>query len=91
MSSVRFELDINGLRELMKSGPMQEALQEAGKAVAGQGQAMSGEEYTHRIVQGEWVSICQVFPVGYAGYKDSVDNNTALKALGSAGIPMSKK
>ena len=30
MSSVRFELDINGLRELMKSGPMQEALQEAG-------------------------------------------------------------
>lgn len=91
MSRVMFELDINGLRELMKSSEMQGALQEAGEAVAGQGQAMSGEPYDTKMTQGDWTAICQIFPVGYIGYKDSFDNNTALKALGSAGVSMSKK
>jgi len=90
MSRIKFELNLDGLRELMKSSEMQEVLGEAGEVVIANGQSLSGEPYGKKIVTAKYVSICQVFPVGYAGYKDSIDNNTALKALSSSGLPMSK-
>lgn len=90
MSNFRFELNINGLRELMKSGEMQDALQEAGNAVAGQGSSMSGEPYGTKVVTASYVSICQVFPQSAKGHQDTINNLTALKALGASGIPMKK-
>ena len=90
MSNVRFELDINGLRELMKSGEMQSVLQEAGDAVAGHGSAMSGEPYGTRVHEASYVAICTVFPDSDEARADNYEHNTALKALGSSGLPSSK-
>lgn len=90
MSSVRFELDINGLRELMKSGEMQSALQEVGDAVAGHGSSMSGEAYGTRVHEASYVAICTVFPDSDEARADNYKNNTCLKALSSSGASMSK-
>ena len=90
MSKVDFKLDINGLRELMKSGEMQEALQEAGNAVASRGSSMSGESYGTRVHTASYVAICNVYPDSDEARKDNYENNTMLKALSSAGLPMSK-
>ena len=88
--SVKFVLNQDGLRELMGSAEMREALTEAGEAVARQGQALSGEPYKTRIVDAQWVPVCQVNPDSKEGYYDTIENNTALKALSAAGLPLKK-
>ena len=90
MSNIKFKLDINGLRELMKSGEMQEVLQEAGNAVASHGSSMSGENYGTRVHTASYVAICTVFPDSDEARQDNYEKNTVLKALGSSGLPMSK-
>lgn len=90
MSKVEFKLDINGVRELMKSSEMQSALQEAGDAVASRGQSMSGEAYGTRVHEASYTAICTVYPDSDEARKDNWANNTAVKALSSSGLPMSK-
>lgn len=90
MSSVDFELDINGLRELMKSGEMKGVLDEAGRTVAGRAQSMSGAEYGHRVHDASYVSIVNIYPNSEEAAKDNYENNTVLKALTSSGYPRSK-
>lgn len=91
-NQVRFKLDINGLREIMKSGPMQEQLQEAGNDVASiaSGAAMaSGAAYNADVVTGTYVAIGRVHANDEA-YRENLTNNSLLKALSSSGLPMSK-
>ena len=83
---VEFELDINGLRELMKGPEMQAVLQEAGDAVAS---GASGD-YGVRVHVADYVAIANVFPESKEAAKDNYENNTLLKALGSAGLSMRK-
>ena len=83
MSKVDFELDINGLRELMKSGEMKAVLDEAGRSVAGRAKSMSGADYGHRVHDASYVSIVNVYPDSEEVAKDNYENNTVLKALTS--------
>lgn len=86
MAKVEFELDINGLRELMKGPEMQAALQEAGDAVA----SSAGGDYGVRVHVADYVAIANVYPDSQEAAKDNYENNTLLKALGSAGLKMGK-
>lgn len=86
MAKVEFELDINGLRELMKGPEMQAALQEAGDAVA----SSAGGDYGVRVHVADYVAIANVYPDSKEAAKDNYENNTLLKALGSAGLKMGK-
>lgn len=83
---VEFELNIAGLRELMKGPEMQAALQEAGDAVA----SSAGGDYGVRVHVADYVAIANVFPDSKEAAKDNYENNTLLKALGSAGLKMGK-
>ena len=80
----KFELNLPGLNELMKSEEMKAALLEAGQAVAG----AAGPEYGVRVHDANWVSIANVYPDSKEAAKDNYENNTLLKALGSAGLRM---
>lgn len=83
---VEFELDIKGLRELMKGPEMQAALDEAGAAVA----SAAGGDYGYRTHVASYVAITNVFPESKEAAKDNLENNTLLKALGSSGLTMRK-
>lgn len=80
---VVFKLDIGGLRELMKSGEMQGALDEAGSAVA----STAGDGYGYRTHIASYVAICNVYPETKEAAKDNYENNTLEKALDSVGLP----
>ena len=84
--NVEFELDIKGLRELMKGPEMQAALQEAGDAVA----SSAGGDYGVRVHVADYVAIANVYPDSKEAAKDNYENNTLLKALGSSGLSMRK-
>lgn len=84
MGKVRFELNLQGLNELMKSAPMQEALMEAGQAVANQANGATAG-YTLR-----WIGVCNVFPDSAESAHDNYENNTLLKAIGSVGLKQTK-
>lgn len=83
---VEFKLDINGLRELMKSAEMQGALEEAGQSVA----SAAGGDYGHRVHVASYVAICNVFPESKEAAHDNFENNTLLKVLGTSGLNMRK-
>ena len=83
---VIFKLNLAGLNELMKSAEMKAHLEECGGTVA----SIAGEEYDHRVHDADFVSIANVFPNSEDAAQDNYDNNTLLKALGTAGLNMSK-
>lgn len=83
-SDVEFKLDINGLRELMKSSEMQTQLQTAGEAVAG----AAGVDYGARVHTASYVAICNVYPDSPDAARENYEENTLLKALGSVGLSM---
>ena len=86
MANVKFELDINGLRELMKSPAMQSALSQAGAAVAN----AAGNGYGHKERIASFEALELVYPVTKKTAKENRNTNSLLKALGAAGLPMSK-
>ena len=86
MAKVKFELNLKGLNELMKSGEMQGCLQSAGAAVANS----AGGDYGVRVHQASFVAICNVYPDSKRAAKDNYENNTLLKAVGSAGLSTAK-
>ncbi len=74
----RFELDIRGLQQLLKSEEMQGILDEYGAQVAGR----AGDGYGYRTHVGDFTSITNVFPETKEAAKDNYENNTLLKAVG---------
>ena len=92
MNKVRFELDIGGLRELMKSDAMQSQLKEAGKEIASSATSMataSGAEYNADVVVGSYVAIGRVH-ANKEAFRENLHNNVLLKALSGSGLPMTK-
>lgn len=83
---VRFELDIKGLNELMKSSEMQAALQSAGDAVA----RSAGSEYAARVHTASFVAIANVYPNSKEAAKDNYENNTLIKGIRGAGLSTKK-
>ena len=79
-----FELDLNGLNEIMKSSEMQSALSGAGSAVVN----AAGGDYAMRVHLGSFTAICNVYPDSKAAAKENNQNNTLVKALGAAGLQM---
>lgn len=77
MSKVRFELNLAGLNELMKSTEMQSILDKYGSQVA----SRAGDDYGYRTHVADFVAICNVFPDSKEAARDNYKNNTLLKAL----------
>lgn len=83
MGNVTFKLEIGGLNKLMKSSNMQEILNNAGERVA---TAAGGGEYKyiHSTHVATWTALGDVAVANKKAAEDNADNNTLLKALGSA-------
>ena len=88
MNKVHFELNLAGLNELMKSAEMQSILSSAGEAVAAQ--AGSGD-YGSRVHIASFCAICNVYPDSAEAARENYRDNTLLRALHNAGLPMSKR
>ena len=86
MGDVRFELNLKGLNELMKSSAMQSALNEAGTRVANS----AGSDYAIEGKSGNWIGFCNVYPNSKRAAHENFKDNTLLKALQSSGLRMSK-
>lgn len=83
---MKFELNLKGLNELMKSAEMQDALLEAGKAVA----SAAGSDYEAEVHTANWIAISNVYPNSRKAAHENFKDNTLLKALSAAGLRMSK-
>lgn len=89
MNKTEFELDIEGLRELMKSNEMQEILDEIGSNVANKASMLSGGEafgYSHHIAN--YVAISTIYPESKAAARASYQDNVLEKSL--SGLPRTK-
>lgn len=86
MGKVKFELNLAGLNEVMKSAGMQSALEAAGAAVAG---AADGNYNTATHVM-NYIAQTNVYPADRDSAIKNSKNNELLKALGAAGLSMSK-
>lgn len=86
MNSVKFELDLEGLRELMNSSEMQSQLQQGAQSVA----SIAGAGYESSVHVPGVVPIATAYPGTEEAAKDNYENNTLLKALGASGLPQSK-
>lgn len=90
-NKVKFELNLPGLNELMKSGEMQSCLSEAAKRVEAGVSGMAQDPdatYTSDVVVANWVAIGRVHAGNGAAMRENYTNNTLVKALGSAGLGM---
>ena len=86
MGKVKFELNLPGLNEVMKSAGMQAQLQAAGEAVA----AAADGNYNTATHTLNYFSQVNVYPTDRETAIKNAKNNELLKALGAAGLSMSK-
>lgn len=84
---IKVELNLPGLNELMKSPEMQSHLNDAGNAVA----RAAGTDYACQVDVINWIAIANVFPNSQSAAHENFKDNTLLKAVGSVGLPMSKR
>lgn len=84
--NVKFELNLPGLNELMKSTEMQSVLKEAGKAVA----QAAGSDYDAEVHTANFIAISNVYPNSRKAAKENFEQNTLLKAVSSVGLRTSK-
>jgi len=82
--NVEFELNLPGLNELMKSSAMQAHLKKAGQAVA----SAAGDEYGCSTYVLNFVAVENIYPESAKAAIENANDNTLLKALGSAGLSM---
>lgn len=82
-----FVFNLSGLRELMKSAPMQSALQDAGNSVKNIADSSKGGYATDTHVA-PFTAVCTVYPGTKEAGLDNYLNNTLLKAVQSSGLMM---
>lgn len=85
MSKVKFELDLAGLNELMKSPAMQSQLKQHGSNVLSRATSMAqvrNAEYSMNTRTINWIAVTTVRADNYEARRDNYENNTLLKALG---------
>lgn len=81
MSKVKFELNLPGLNELMKSQEMQNILDRKGDQVV---RNAGGKGYDKRTHVADFTAITNVYPTERSTARDNAENNTLLKALFSS-------
>lgn len=86
MANVKFELNLTGLNELMKSPEMQAVLDEAGEQVAN----IAGSDYAASPKTGRWIGFSNVYPNSARAAHENFAENTLIKALSASGLRMSK-
>lgn len=86
MADVKFELNLPGLNELMKSAEMQAALDEAGIQVA----RMAGSDYGTSAKTGRYIGFCNIYPDSQRAAHENFTENTLIKTLSASGLRMSK-
>ena len=82
----KFELNLPGLNELMKSAEMQSVLDSAGAEVA----SIAGPEYASSPNTGRWIGFSNVYPNSKKAAHENYTENTLIKALSASGLRMSK-
>ncbi len=85
MGSMKFELDLKGLSELMRSPEMQDVLDGVGAQVQGRAQSAARKpkaEYGRSIWIGNYAAVSQVRADNPEALHENLENNTLLKALG---------
>ena len=88
MGKVEIKLNLPGINKIMKSEGIQSKLSQAAKAVAN----IAGPEYAAedpRVIR--WIGIVNVHPASKNAAHDNFENNTLLKALQAAGLPLTKR
>ena len=89
MNKVDFELDIEGLQQLMKSSEMQQILNETATNVADKARMQTGnEDFGHDVRVASYVAIGTVFPQSEAAARASYQDNVLEKSL--SGLPRTK-
>ena len=86
MANIKFELNLPGLNELMKSPEMQAALDDAGAQVA----RIAGPDYEASPKTGRWIGFSNVYPNSQRAAHENYVDNTLIKALSASGLRMSK-
>ena len=86
-SSVKFELDIKGLNELMKSPGMQQYLQDCASRVMDS----AGNGYGSDVKIASYEAIAKIYPHSKNAANDNAENNTLLRTLQAVGLPMTKE
>lgn len=92
MSKVGIKLNLPGINEVMKSEGIQSKLKAAAEQVASIASSMSGDEYTAgdpRTIN--WIAVENVYPDSERAANDNFKNNTLLKAVQAAGLPLTKR
>lgn len=84
MALKKFELNMAGLNELMKSPEMEAALEATGQSVA---RSAKGN-YGVRVHQATWVAIANVYPEDKESAHEALANGALTRALSSAGLKM---
>lgn len=85
MNRVKFELNIKGLNELMKSSEMQSHLNTITSSIL----ARAGKGYEAKVDVASYDSLGKVYPTDAESARDNLENNTLEKALG--GLPRTKE
>ena len=83
---VRYETNLKGLNELMKSDEMRAAVEKAGDAVLSQ----LGEGYSEDTQTGKWLVVTRVKADTAQAVRECYSDNTILKAVGAVGLRMTK-
>jgi hypothetical protein len=86
MGKVKFELNLPGLNALMKSDGIQAQLQASGQAVA----AAADGTYGVDVHTANYVAIATIYPADRESAIKNARQNELIKALGAAGLSMSK-
>ncbi len=89
MSKIKFKLNINGLRQLMKSADMRQAVNAAGVSVENKARIISGgEDFTHETKILSYAAITTVFPNSKSAASAVYRDNILDKSL--SGLPRKK-
>lgn len=83
---VKFELNMKGLNDLMKSSEMQSVLLEAGQSVA----EAAGSGFEAEVHQADFTAISNVYATDHQSRKQNLEDNTLLKAVSTVGLPTHK-
>ena len=82
MADFKFELNRDGVRELLQSAEMQGIVQELAEGVSGRAAGMTGLEYKVTAKAGRNRATATVSPDSAHAYYENLQHNTLLKALG---------
>lgn len=84
MSKIKFDLNLQGLNELMKSEQMQEILSEKGAQVmqrANDSAQNPAAEYSMETKTVNWIAVTTVRANDGVAIRENLENNTLLKSL----------